>query len=473
MFGKPAPALHPSLDWLNADPQTIANQRGRVLALLFWNASSVYSQNLIGELTRLRARHPLALSVIGIHLPKFDAEIDPRTVSRAVNQLDIDFPVANDRGWAVWQQYGITGWPSVALIDPLGRLREIYTGDDQADAIDGAISTLVEESGGSTTFPEPGARSTIGRDRATLAFPSGLAVSDSHLYIADTGHHRILECAHEGRVLRAFGTGHPDLVDGPPGEAAFRSPRGLCIVRGSLYVADTGNHALRRIELSDGQVETLLGSARPGQPIEGSFSVPADCPLNLPWAVAGAFDRLFIAVTGCNQIWEYELGYSRLRFVAGTGELGIADGPGRNALFAQPSGLALVQQTLYVADAAGSAIRVIQLQQDNVQTLVGQGLYEFGDHDGGRREARLQYPQAIALDANAPVLWIADTYNGSLRKLRLGGGDVTTQDLPQPLYQPAALASSADALWIADGVNHEILRYDLESGLLARVQIAE
>lgn len=473
MLGKPAPALHPSLDWLNADPQTISAQRGRVLALVFWNASSIYSQNLIGELIRLKARHPLALAVIGIHLPKFDAETDPRTVSRAINQLDIDFPVANDRGWVVWQHYGITGWPSVALIDPQGRLRDIYSGDDQADAIDSAISTLVEESGGSTTLPELDLRPGGMRGRATLAFPSGLALGESHLYIADTGHHRILECTFEGRVVRTFGTGHPDLVDGPPGEAAFRSPRGICIVRGSLYVADAGNHALRRIELSDGHVETLLGNARPGQPVEGSFAKPAECQLNQPWAVAGAFDRLFLAVAGCNQIWEYELGYSRLRFVAGTGELGIADGPGRNALFAQPSGLALVQQTLYVADAAGSAIRVIQLPHDNVQTLVGQGLYEFGDHDGGRREARLQYPQAIALDANAPILWIADTYNGSLRKLRLGGGDVSTHALPQPLYHPEALATAGNALWIADAVSHEVLRHDLDSGLLTRVHISE
>jgi len=100
-------------------------------------------------------------------------------------------------------------------------------------------------------------------------------------------------------------------------------------------------------------------------------------------------------------------------------------------------------------------------------------LYEFGDQDGERRDARLQFPQAIALDPNSPVLWIADTYNGSLRKLRLGGGGMSTQNLPQSLNEPAALAVGAGALWIADAGAHEILRYDLASELLVRLPIGE
>jgi len=274
-------------------------------------------------------------------------------------------------------------------------------------------------------------------------------------------------------VLRQFGTGYPDLVDGPPSEAAFASPRGLCVIRDALYVADAGNHALRRIHLSDGRVETLLGNGKPGQPQEGIPANPSDCQLNQPWAVTGAFDRLFIAVAGCNQIWEYELGHARMRFVAGTGELGIADGPGRNAVFAHPAGLALVQQTLYVADSASSAIRNVHLQGDVVETLVGHGLYDFGEQDGRRRDARLQYPLGLALDPSAPLLWIADSYNGSLRKLRLGGGEMSTHQLPQPLNQPAALAIGKDALWIADAGAHEILRHDLTAGLLTRLSLVE
>lgn len=473
MSGSPAPTLHSSLNWLNADAQTISAQRGRVLALVFWNAGSAYCHNLIDDLNRLKARYPFALAVLGVHLPRFDAEIDGRTVLKAINRLGVGFAVANDRGWVTWQHYGITAWPSVALINPDGELREIFSGDDQAAALDAAISALIDEVGGPTSMP-PGEAALRGAEqREALSFPSGIALTDSHLYVADTGHHRILECTFEGRVLRQFGTGYPDLVDGPAGEAAFASPRGLCVIRDAMYVADAGNHALRRIHLADGRVETLLGSGKPGQPQEGKPAQPSDCLLNQPWCVTGAHDRLFIAVAGCNQIWEYELGYARMRFIAGTGELGIADGPGRNAMFAHPAGLALVQQTLYVADSASSALRSIHLQGGVVETLVGHGLYDFGDQDGRRRDARLQFPLALALDPTAPVLWVADSYNGSLRKLRLGGGEMSTHEMPQPLNQPAALAIGRDTLWIADAGAHEVLRHDLGTGLLTRLSLAE
>lgn len=473
MLATLAPELNENLHWLNSDAQTIAGQRGRILALVFWNASSGYSQNLIDELARIKAKYPLGLAVLGIHIPKFDKEADDRVIMKAVNRQRINFPVANDRNWITWQHFGITRWPSVALIDGAGAVREIVAGDDQIELLEKMIGELINESATSHSMKEHAFRANNPEERSVLSFPSGITVTDSHLYIADTGNNRILECTHQGRILREFGNGHPDLNDGPANDAAFNSPRGLCLVRETLYIADTGNHALRRINLIGGDVATVLGTGRPGQPREGVSKHSSENSLNMPWGLSGSNDKLYIAMAGCNQIWEYELGNARLRFIAGTGDLGIADGPGKNALFAQPADVALVQQSLYVVDSATSAVRAIQLQQNTVQTLVGQGLYEFGDQDGERRDARLQFPQAIALDPNSPVLWIADTYNGSLRKLRLGGGGMSTQQLPQSLNEPAALAVGAGSLWIADAGAHEILRYDFASELLSRLPIGE
>lgn len=466
-----APELPVQLQWLNAAPQALQAYRGRIVALVFWNAASAYCHSLLEDLQRLQARFPLGLSLLGIHQPKFDAELDDRVVLKAANRLGLGFPVANDRGWAAWQHYGLQSWPSVVLVDSRGRLREVFTGDDQATALEAAVARLVEETGGALVQAEP-PRRTGTEPRLPLAFPSGLAVGENHLYVADTGHHRILECTHSGRILREFGTGHGDLVDGAPEDAAFRHPRGLCLVRESLYVADTGNHALRRIRLLDGAVETLAGNGRAGSPREGGGKA-ATLPLNQPWGLVGNLDRIIIAMAGSNQLWEYMLGQGQLKLLAGSGELGIADGSARSAMFAHPAALAQVQQTLYVADAASSSIRSLQAAQGQVQTLVGQGLYEFGDQDGQRREARLQFPLAIALDPDSPVLWIADSYNGCLRRLRLGGGDVRTHELPQPLEQPSALAAGPGSLWIANTGAHEVLRYDLASGRLGRLPIGE
>ncbi|MCF5946538.1 hypothetical protein L2249_24890, partial [Xanthomonas perforans] len=168
------------------------------------------------------------------------------------------------------------------------------------------------------------------------------------------------------------------------------------------------------------------------------------------------------------------LGRAALTARAGTGALEIRDGSGHLAAFAQPAGLASVQQVAYVCDGLGSSIRTMQLRGDLVQTLVGgQGTWQFGDQDGPRSTARLQFPQAIALAADSPLLWIADTGNGRLRCLRLGGGELTTVALPRRLHGPAGLAVTAGAVWIAETDAHAILRYDLASGELSDVSIDE
>jgi sugar lactone lactonase YvrE len=115
----------------------------------------------------------------------------------------------------------------------------------------------------------------------------------------------------------------------------------------------------------------------------------------------------------------------------------------------------------------------MQLRSGVVQTLLGQGLWDFGNKDGPRDTARLQNPQAIALSPDAPQMWIADSGNGSLRMLRLGGGELTTLALPRPLQGPAGLAVAAGAVWIAETDAHQVLRYDIASGELSTVAIEE
>ena len=89
---------------------------------------------------------------------------------------------------------------------------------------------------------------------------------------------------------------------------------------------------------------------------------------------------------------------------------------------------------MYVCDGAGSAIRTLNERTGQVSTLVGHDPWQHGRTDGARHDARLQDPQAVALDPDAPLLWIADTGNDALRTLRLGGGELATWSLPQRLH---------------------------------------
>src|SRR5690606_27426859 len=106
-------------------------------------------------------------------------------------------------------------------------------------------------------------------------------------------------------------------------------------------------------------------------------------------------------------------------------------------------------------------------------TLVGLDQWQYGNADGVRTEARLQQPLAIALDPDSPQLWIADSGNDALRCLRLGGGEVSTAELPQRLHGSAGLAAGAGAVWIADTDAHAVLRFDPRTGVLRHVPIGE
>lgn len=470
-----APELSGSLEWINAPAPSLGLLRGRVVLLGFWHAGSVYCQNLLNDLRFLQGKHADGVSVFGIHTPKFEAERSPKLVQKAINRYGVRFPVANDPAFVTWQHYGIRAWPSVAVLDAQGRLVEIGSGDMRREALDSLVTQLLDDAGARdqrvydtvhppVLRPEP---------RLPLSFPSGLCVTQGHLYVSDTGHHRVLECNHDGRVLRQFGSGNPGFLDGGGAECSLYSPRGLTVLKDMLYVADTGNHALRRVKLLDGDVDTLAGNGMAGMPSGAMAGNASELPLNAPWDVVGAFDRLYLAMAGMQQVWEFDLGKRAMRPVAGSGQLALEDGIGSSAAFAQPAGLALVQQTLYVADSSASAIRSLHLANAGVQTLVGHSSFEFGDQDGTRSAARLQYPLALALDPRSPLLWIADSYNDSLKMLRLGGGDLRRFELDYRLQQPAAIAASPGALWVANTNAHEVIRIDLDAGSVRRLPVGE
>jgi len=459
--------------WLNARPSTLQEHRGRALALAFVNAGSEWCTQRLAELSQWQARNPGWLQLIVIQVPRFDSERDPERSLKLLRQQGVSAPILLDREWETWRRFGVTSWPTVVLIDAQGRERERLVG------MDGEVERELKAICAGQPMPsDEDVRVATERNpepRLTLRFPTGLAASADRLYIADSGHHRILECNHAGRVLRQFGLGTADFMDGGLGEAAFRRPRGLALAREALYVADSGNHALRRINLATGQVDTLCGNGRAGEPVEGVVTDAAQVSLDSPHGVAVAGNELLVAMAGDNRIWGYDLGRGELRWRAGAGALDERDGSGHLAAFAQPTAVVAVQHTLYVCDALGSSIRSMQLRGDLVQTLVGgQGAWEHGNADGPRHLARLQFPQAIAMDpSGAPVLWIADSGNGSLRSLRLGGGELSTVKLPRSLHGPAGVAALGGTVWIAETDAHDVLRYDIASGELSGFPIQE
>ena len=130
-------------------------------------------------------------------------------------------------------------------------------------------------------------------------------------------------------------------------------------------------------------------------------------------------DRLFVSMAGIHQVWEMNLQSGEIEVFAGTSREGIQDGARRSvATLAQPSGLAADEYFLYWVDPESSAVRRVALERETegfVQTLVGTGLFDWGDKDGAGRAAQFQHPQGIAY-ANGRLL-VSDTYNHRIKAL--------------------------------------------------------
>ena len=295
----------------------------------------------------------------------------------------------------MWQ-YGVDAWPSVVLIDAEGLIRAVIPGVGRRQDLDERIAELLDEaaerdlreyeSAVPASRPEP---------RQPLLFPGKLLATDQLLYIADSGHHRVLECNHDGRILRQFGSADPGYWDGRNEECGFNDPQGLAIRDDLLYVADRGNHCVRRIRLYGGDVETVLGTGELGR-LRPYHAKAAETPIGNPADLAIVGDRLYVVSLSQNQIWELDLGRGLVNVLAGTGKLGMQDDLSLEASFAQPSGIATSGLQLLIADAGSSAVRLVRLSDGRVTTLVGNGLYEYGDVPG-TRSARHADPPDVAM----------------------------------------------------------------------------
>jgi hypothetical protein len=469
----PAKEFPADLEWVNATraPQ-LAELRGRVILLWFWSYDSVNCWSLVPDLRFLEDKYHDGLTVFGVHCPKYPQQIAGDGVLRAVNRQRLRHAVANDPGFRLWQEYGVSAWPSVALIDAEGRFAALFAGEGRRGEIDAMIARLLEEAAlRDLRIYEPSPPALRAEPRLPLAFPGKVLADAKNLIVADSGHHRVLECTHDGRVLRQFGSGNPGFSDGLQGEACFDDPQGVARWRDTLLVADRGNHAIRRISLANGNIETLLGHGRPGR--MRPHEMPAqEVTLHSPSDLVLVGDDLYIAVTGLHQIWRVNLVSEAVSVLAGSGQLGLADGMGGGASFAQPCALGVLGRHLAVADSASSSVRWVHVDDARVETALGSGLYEFGDHIGARDEARLQNPLGLAVDPRG-IVFIADSYNNGIKVLNRKSGEVRALRINYRFAEPGGMSLAAGALWVANTNLHEVMRIDLASGSARHIGVGE
>ena len=482
-----APEFPPGLDWVStAGPLTLESLRGKAVVLDFWTAGCINCLHVIPRLHELERRFPEDLVVIGVHAGKYPGERRTDAVRRAADRLGVGHPVVNDRQFRIWKSYAVDAWPTIALVSPEGMLVELRSGEFDVESVAGAIEEIVSRSARAGTLRT--GKLDFGRDPAgppapegQLRYPGRVIAEGRRLFVADSGHHRVLEltevpgeteAALRYAVARSWGSA-AGFAGGDPSTALFADPQGLATDGGSLYVADRANHAVREIDLSTGMVSTVAGTGA----LADSRIVPGpalDTALRSPWGIAVFDDDLCVSMAGSHQLWRMRLAEGFLSPLAGSGIEALTDGPGPQATLAQPMGLSEGPGGLFFADAESSAVRALGPGSDaRVDTLVGTGLFDHGDRDGSGDGVLLQHCEDLAFHRGR--ILVADTYNHKIKSI-----DPATRrchTLPgeagsgESLLHPSGIWADEDRVLVADTENHRIVTVDPADGSVHEIEI--
>lgn len=534
---RPAIEFPSQLEWPNlaSEPLTLEGHlTGRVTLLDFFTYCCINCLHLLPDLEALEAEFsPTELLIVGVHSAKFDNERRSENIGDAALRYNIHHPVVNDPQASLWNRMEIICWPTILVLDPSGKPIKFFIGEGKREVIREFISVALETfrdmkllTASKDSVPrllsEDHIDSVDGRGNRILKYPGKVAFDEigQRLFVSDSGHHRVIVVNPlTGKMLETIGDGVRGFRDGTLEMARFSSPQGVCYrYPDELYVCDTGNHAIRLVNLASGKVETLGGTGSRGNDLEGggkveqTLSSPWDLCLGYsPGMLSGEgdrqFDVVYIAMAGSHQIWAYALTdvkwWKGSSFTTGTFFRVAGNGAEENrnnsyparAAFAQPSGITFHSESgiIYLADSESSSIRSVHLAENGAVKGVCGGsknpvdLFSFGDSDGKGCEARLQHPLAVvatkrttADGTSENVVVVADSYNHKLKivsDLKSKNPNCSTLQLlagsEASLNEPGGLASnnSGSLLFVSDTNNHAIKLINLESGEVKLVPI--
>lgn len=498
------------MQWLNTKkPLSKRDLKGKFVLLDFWTYCCINCIHILPDLKKLEAKYPNKLVVIGVHSAKFETEKETRNIREAILRYEIEHPVINDADHKVWQQYGVRSWPSIRLLDPEGKLVAGHSGEIRFEDLDAFLKPAFEyydKKGLVDNAPIKFELESANEKPTPLRFPGKVLAHENskRLFITDSNHNRIVITDLEGNLIDTIGSGRIGKADGDFRTAEFDHPQGTVLHQNFLYVTDTENHLIRKVDLDKKSVTTIAGIGKQatrafqnfnpdGSGFEAWAGDPKKTALNSPWALWVHGEDLFIAMAGPHQIWKMPLDESKIGPYAGNGREDIVDGPllpnqpyalGFSS-FAQPSGLTSDGTWLYVADTEGSSIRAVPFDpKKSVRTVVGTSeqrggrLFIFGDKDGEKDDVLLQH--AIGITYHDKQLYITDTYNNKIKVIDVESGTTKTlagtgkpgaDDQTGTFDEPAGIAFANGILYVADTNNHLIRKVDPKSGKVSTLTI--
>jgi DNA-binding beta-propeller fold protein YncE len=421
-------------------------------------------------LRRIEERYAEDVIVIGVHSGKYIAERETPRIREASLRYGITHPIINDRQFRVWRSYAVGAWPTLAVIDRNGYVVGAHAGEFTSEMLQPLLEALVSivaegQKGRAMHFPPE----RPGIDPGLLRYPGKVAVDGERIAISDTGNHRVivgtLETDKRMRVqhtITQLSPGPKGVVSGP---RAFHSPQGLAFAARKLYVADSENHTVCVVDPASGKASVLAGTG-------SQLRTRADYEngsLSSPWDLVVLDGTLYVAMAGVHQLWAIDAMTGAARVHCGTGGEDILDGPYSSALLAQPMGITTDGTRLYFADSESSAIRWADVSPDGeVGTIVGTGLFDFGDVDGSGEKVRMQHQQGVTRNRDGELL-IADSYNDALKWLNVERREARTW--LRGFHEPGGVTAGQHSAYIADTNAHRIMVADYKTGGMQELEI--
>jgi sugar lactone lactonase YvrE len=321
--------------------------------------------------------------------------------------------------------------PRMSIADPAGNVYIADTFNQVIRKIDpsGVISTVVGvyhpvDDGASDEQCPPDFGGDGGpATKAKLSCPHSVAIDAAgNLYVADTGNNRIRKVDGSGTITTIAGTGKFSSGGdgGPATEAGLQSPKGIAFdLAGNLLVADSGNNQIRKID-PGGTITTIAGTGEPGYSGDGGPATAAK--LEAPRTVAvGPSGAVYIAEPNVHRIRKVDA-KGIISTLAGTSKAGFSGdgGPAKSAQLDMPRGVGVDgEDNVYIADSLNHRIRRVG-GDGIITTIAGTGQKGFSGEGGPATEARFFTPRAVDVDASGN-LYVADTYNNRIRKIHKAG----------------------------------------------------
>lgn len=428
------------VQWINHRPLLIKDLRGKIVLLDFWTFCCINCIHVLPDLKKLEEEFEEELVVIGVHSAKFKEERETANIKEAILRYGINHIIINDRDFAIWESYGVRAWPTLVLIDPKGYVVRLYSGEGHYEEIRNDILKLREEHKDAIDRKKRFVPVPTPKREGILYYPGKVTAAKDFLIISNSSKNEVLVADYGGEILYVI----EELSD----------PQGTRYDGKNLYVANRGAGQIVRVSEHFTKQEVLLENLRS------------------PWDIELKKEVMYIAAAGDHQIYFYHLLDGFLGVYAGNRREGLKDGKRVEAMLAQPSGLSFLGEVLYFVDSETSSLR--HIENDEVITDIGQGLFDFGDQDGGRKKARLQHPLGVVTGrgeegCGAYRIFVADTYNNKIKVYDPVSREIMT--LLDGLHEPSGIDKKGCVLYIADTNAHEIVEFDLKSMTRRRIQL--